>query len=100
MDLPSFLIGLLPVIAIGFVCVVAFRRRHDRRRSASPLIVNPYTLAVEPDANAVGQLPVVQPAPQTTTTQTFDPRAAAADAQPRTGPRRGVDVAPPDQTSC
>lgn len=71
MDLPSFLIGLLPMIAIGFVCVVAFRRRHDRR-GTSPLILNPYTLAVEPDADAHGHLPVVQPAPPTTNSRTMD----------------------------
>jgi hypothetical protein len=69
MDLPSFLIGLLPVMAIGFVCVVAFRHRHKRHQT-SPLILNPYTLAIERDADALGHLPVVQPAPGTTTSQT------------------------------
>ena len=67
MHLSSFLIGLLPVLGVGFVCVVAFRRRH---RTSSPLIVNPYTLAVEPDADALGRVPVVQPMPPTTTSQT------------------------------
>jgi len=71
MDLPSFLLGLLPTIAIGFVCVVTFRRRHDRG-GTSPLILNPYTLAVEPDADARGHLPLVQPAPATTSSQTMD----------------------------
>lgn len=71
MDLPSFLLGLLPTIAIGFVCLVAFRRRHDRG-GTSPLILNPYTLAVEPDADAHGHLPVVQPTPATTSSQTTD----------------------------
>lgn len=72
MDLPAFLIGLLPVAVIGFVCVVAFRRRkRDRSSGSSPLIVNPYTLAIEPDADARGSLPIVQPAPPTTTSQKF-----------------------------
>lgn len=68
MDLPAFLIGLLPVVAVGFVCVVAFRRRHDRRHS-SPMILNPYTLAIERDADALGHPPVVQPALGTTRSQ-------------------------------
>jgi len=87
MDLPSFLLGLLPVVAIGFVSVVAFRRRHDRRES-SPLILNPYTLAVEPDANALGHLPVVQPAPSTTNSQKVDTPSVQPDANdPGTRPR-------------
>ena len=72
MDLVSFLLGLLPVVTVGFVCVVAFRRRRrDRSSGSSPLVVNPYTLAMEPDADARGSLPVVQPAPQHTTGQKF-----------------------------
>lgn len=71
MDLPAFLSGLLPVIAIGLVCVVAFRRRHDRRHP-SPMILNPFTLAIERDADALGHLPVVQPTPETTRSQRID----------------------------
>jgi hypothetical protein len=78
MDLPGLLVGLLPVIAIGFVCVVAFRRRHDRRHS-SPMIVNPYTLAIERDAEALGHPPVVQPGPETTRSQTIDVRSFGRD---------------------
>jgi len=86
MDLSDFLIGLLPVIAIGFVCVVAFRRRHDRRHS-SPMILNPYTLAIERDADALGHPPVVQPAPETTRSQKIDLPAFGSDdeASPRKG---------------
>lgn len=70
MDLPAFLLGLLPFVVIGFVSVVAFRRRkRDRAPGSSPLIVNPYTFAIEPDADARGSLPAVQPAPPTTTSQ-------------------------------
>ena len=86
MGLPSFLIGLLPFVVIGFVSVVAFRRRRDRRRSSSPLILNPYTPAVEPDADALAHPPVVPPAPATTTSQTFDPRVGEPDADPRARP--------------
>ena len=72
MDLVSFFLGLLPVVTIGFVCVVAFRRRRrDRSAGSSPLVVNPYTLALEPDVDARGSLPVVQPAAQNTTGQKF-----------------------------
>ena len=80
MDLPSFLIGLLPVIVIGFVGAVAFRRRHERDR-ASPLILNPYTLAIEPDADTLGHLPVVQPAPGTTSSRTIDTPSPDPDDQ-------------------
>lgn len=70
MDLASFLVGLLPVLGVGAVCVVAFRRRRRYRgEGSSLLVVNPYTLAVEPDADARGSLPVVQPDPPTTTLQ-------------------------------
>ncbi len=79
MDLPSFLIGLLPVVVIGFVSVVAFRRRHERR-GTSPLILNPYTLAVEPRADALGHLPVVQPAPAAPNSQKVDTSAVEPDA--------------------
>lgn len=71
MDLPAFLLGLLPVVAVGFAGIVAFRRRRDRDKK-SPLILNPYTLAVEPDDNALGHLPIVQPAPGVTTSQRVD----------------------------
>lgn len=77
MDLPSFLIGLLPVVAIGFVSVVAFRRRRDRR--GFPLILNPYTLAVEPDATALGHLPVEQPAPPSTSSRKVGTSSQQAD---------------------
>lgn len=67
MDLPAFLLGLMPIVVIGFVSVVAFRRRkRDQSSGSFPLIVNPYTLAIQPDADARGSLPVVQPAPPTT----------------------------------
>lgn len=68
MDLPSFLAGLLPALAIGFVGVVALRRRY-RRSAPSPLILNPYTQAVEPNADRLGTVPVVPPMPPTTTSQ-------------------------------
>jgi hypothetical protein len=84
MDLPSFLIGLLPVVAIGFVCVVAFLRRHDRKH-ASPMILNPYTLAIEPDADALGHLPGVQPAPGTTSSRGID--TASLEPEGRVGGR-------------
>lgn len=72
MDLPSFLLGLLPVVLVGFIGVVAFRRRkRDRSSGSSPVIVNPYTLVIEPDVDARGSLPLVQPAPPTTTSQKF-----------------------------
>lgn len=69
MDLAEFLVGILPAAAIAFVCVVAFRRR---RRRSSPLVLNPYTLMIEPDADAQGRLPIVQPMPPTTTSQGWD----------------------------
>ena len=84
MDLPAFLIGLLPVMAIGFVCVVAFRRRHDRRHS-SPMILNPYTLAIERDADALGHPPVVQPAPETTRSQKIGLPSSSPDDQVSSG---------------
>ena len=86
MDLPSFLAGLLPVLGVGYVCVVARRRRRrPRTPGGSPLVVNPYTLANEQDADARGSLPVVQPAPQMTTSQPF---SSLPDA--RTGRGRGA----------
>lgn len=70
--MPSFLLGLLTVAVIGFIGVVTFRRRRrDRSSGGSWLIINPYTLAIEPDADARGSLPVVQPAPPTTTSRKF-----------------------------
>lgn len=79
MDVSSFLIGSLPLLAVGIVCVIAFRRR---RRSTFPLIMNPYTMIVEPDAAALGKLPLVQPLPPTTTSQDLDPLR----------PRAGLDT--------
>ena len=62
----SFLIAIAPFLAVGLVCVVAFRRR---RRVRSPLIVNPYTLVIEPNADRLSELPIVQPMPPTSTSQ-------------------------------
>ena len=86
MDLSDFLIGVLPVITVGSVCVVAFRRRHDRRHS-SPMILNPYTLAIERDADALGHPPVVQPAPETTRSQKIELPEFGSDDEVR--PRKG-----------
>lgn len=69
MELADFLIGLVPALAVTFVCVVAFCRR---RRRSSPLIVNNYTMAIERDADAQGRLPIVQPMPTMTTSQEWD----------------------------
>ena len=76
MDLPSFLAGLLPALAIGFFVAVGIRRRRQRR--SFPMIVNPYTFALEPEAPQ--QLPVERPDPPTTTSQT----PAASLNEPKT----------------
>lgn len=75
MDIASFLVGLLSTLAVLVVGVMAYRRR---RRSGSPLILN-RTLVVEPDADALGRLPDVQPRPPVTTSQTTEPPRALLD---------------------
>ena len=65
----EFVIALLPTIGVGIVCVVALRRR----RRGSPLITNPYTLAIEPNADNHGSPPIVRPMPSTTTSEPLEP---------------------------
>lgn len=79
MDLPSFLTVLLVVVVIGSAGVLALRRRHGRR-GTSMRIVDPHSLAVEPDLSAHGQLPVVPPAPMHPRGQKFDPPSTASGA--------------------
>lgn len=69
MDDVELLIALLPTIGVAIVCIVAFARR----RRGSPLIVNPYTLAMEPNADNHGSVPVVRPMPSTTTSDPLEP---------------------------
>lgn len=51
------------------------------------MILNPYTLALERDADALGHPPVVRPAPETTSSQTIDPPSFGPDDEP--SPREG-----------
>lgn len=69
MDALDLVIALLPTIGVGIVCVVAFRKR----RRGSPLMVNPYTLAMEPNADNHGSPPVVRPMPATTSSDPLEP---------------------------
>ena len=69
MDDVEFVIALLPTVGVAIVCIVAF----IRRRHGSPLIVNPYTLAMEPNADNHGSPPVVRPMPGTTTSDPLEP---------------------------
>lgn len=61
MDLALFLAALVPSGGVGVVGVVAYRRR---RTAPSPLILNRYTLAVEPDVAVLSEVGVIPPPPQ------------------------------------
>lgn len=69
MDAVEFVIALLPTVFVIVVCIVAFARR----RHGSPLVVNPYTLAIEPNADNHGSPPVVRPMPELTRSDPLQP---------------------------
>lgn len=65
----EFVIALLPTVGVAIVCIIAFLRR----RRGSPLVVNPYTLAMEPNVDNHGSPPAVRPMPGTTSSDPLEP---------------------------